>query len=761
MRGLTVLRRLTQPLRWLIVALCVCWLGLRLVPVPRLLDPATGSRALYDKGGGLLTLSLSADEKYRLYTPAGEISSAFKQATMLYEDRRFFLHPGVNPIALVRSAVQTALHPDRPVGGSTLTMQLARLRFGLKTRSVFGKLEQMFWALVLERHYSKEEILEAYLNLAPYGANIEGIGAASLAYFHKPARDLTVNESMSLAVLPQHPSRRWRKSGEADLEQARQRLAGMWREATGSEAVPRDLLFSAADVPNSAPHLFSRLRKLHPDAAELRSTLDPELQRDAENVLASNLARFADLGVHNGSVLLAELPNLDVRAYVGSADYLSTDINGFVNGLNAPRSPGSLLKPFIYALALDQGKIIPETMLLDVPLRLASYKPENFERNFLGPISAANALVRSRNIPALELFRSLEEHAFYKFLGDAGVGRLAVEDHYGIALVLGGLGVSAEEAAQLYGVIGNRGEMGKLRFFTDEKIVAAKSKLLSPEASFLVEEMLSRNPPALGRFRSRRIPWKTGTSYASKDAWAAGIVGDYVMVVWLGNFDGTPNPNLVGRDFAGPVFFSMVDRMLSRGEIISPPSQGDLKLKKVEVCALSGALPSSDCPHRKESWFIPGKSPIKTCEVHKRIELNPATGLRSCAGPRGDSKVFEVWSSDMQELFLRAGLKRGLPPAYDEECSMPSNTSQGLRIISPEEHLDYFIESHRDLELEFLVSAPGDAKSVAWFVNDQPVAQVVPTKAVYWKAKAGDFEVRAVDDLGRASKVTIKVAPKV
>jgi len=740
--------------------LALAWLGLALVKPPPLTTARPASKALFDRRGELLSLSLSSDERYRVPVAYAQLSPEIVRATLLYEDRYFFVHLGVNPFSLVRGALITMIAPQRPIGGSTITMQLARMELGLSTRSAGGKLAQMFWALVLERHYSKEQILEAYLNVAPYGANIEGIGAASLVYFRKSAGHLSCGEAVTLAVLPQNPALRWKASGAGDLDSARQLLIARLAR-NGEDVVAKDFLYSPADIPARAPHFFQRVRELFPDRSEFSSTIDPDLQRDSEEVLQSILAGFSEYGVRNGTILIAELPQMKVRAYVGSAGYLRPEISGFVNGLAAQRSPGSLLKPFLYGLALDQGIIAPETMLRDVPIRLSSYVPENFERNFLGPISASDALVRSRNIPALELFRALAPGSLYHLLGDAGVTRLRSEEYYGIALVLGGLGVTSEEIAQLYGILGGGGVMRPLRFLDDVPPGGEGRKVLSPEAAFLVTDMLSRNPPALGKFRQQHIPWKTGTSYGSRDAWAVGLVGEYVVAVWLGEFDGKPNPNLVGRDLAGPVFFSVVDRLRTRAVAPIAANPSSLNVKKVEVCALSGALPGPDCPHRKKSWFIPGVSPIATCDIHRKVAVDEASGLRLCPGEHGGSeRVYEFWDSGMQKLFVQAGLRRATPPAYEPRCGIPPSGSEEIRIISPEQHVEYRLEPHRGLELELVASVPADARQLYWFCDDALIGQVDPSRSIHWKAKVGRFLFRAVDDRGRATSVRVRILPQ-
>ncbi|MFN8390828.1 MAG: penicillin-binding protein 1C [Bdellovibrionota bacterium] len=756
------LRKLSRIALWGFGALALGWSALGLVPAPTLSEGPAGSKALFDSRGDLLSLSISGDERYRLTIPYREVSPAMVRAALLYEDKHFFGHFGVNPLSLVRGAAMTLLSPHQPIGGSTITMQVARMRLGLNTRSILGKLNQIFWALVLERHYSKTEILEAYFNLAPYGANIEGVGAASLVYFRKPASRLTQSEAVTLAVIPQNPSLRWKRAGRKDLDEARDILAARFSGKGEGKLIPKDFAYSPADIPSHAPHFLNRMEKLYPQRNEFASTLDADLQRDSEEVLQQTLASFSDLGVRNGTILIAELPEMKVRAYVGSASYLNHDINGFVNGLEAQRSPGSVLKPFIYGLALDQGLILPETMLRDVPIRLSSYVPENFEHNFLGPIPASDALVRSRNIPALELFRTLAPGSFYHFLNDGGVSRMKSEEYYGIALVLGGLGTTSEEIAQLYGILGSGGVMRPLEFLADEPPPPEGRRLLSKEAAYIVLDMLSKNPPALGKFRQQHIPWKTGTSYGSRDAWSVGLVGNYIVSVWLGEFDGKPNPNLVGRDLAGPVFFSVVDRLRSRGILPTTPSARGLNLKKVEVCALSGALPGPDCPHRKQSWFIPGVSPIKTCDIHRKVQVDPQSGLRMCPGEHGgEDKVFEFWESNMQKVFVQAGLRRALPPPYEQRCGMAATDSGDIRIISPEQHVEYRLEPHRGLELELSASVPADAKQLFWFADDVLIGQVAPTLSLHWQAKVGHFLFRAVDDRGRSASVNVRVLPQV
>jgi penicillin-binding protein 1C len=373
-------------------------IAFRLWPQPSLADTLGTSRAVYSSGGELLRLTLAPDQQYRLWTPLEGISPTLVEAVLAYEDRSFYWHPGVNPVALARAAVSMASRQRRQ-GGSTLTMQLARRLYGINSRSMTGKLAQILGALWLELRYSKHDILQAYLNTAPYGGNMEGVGAASLVYFRKPASQLSLPEALTLAVIPQNPVKRIAERGRnADLQAARQRLITIWaqRNPQALEQMPEvQLGLNAAarsSLPFIAPHATDMLLAQHPDEREIHSTIDLRMQRTLERVLSQYLKGRADIGLSNASALLLDASNMQVRAVIGSADHRNDAISGQVNGTLAKRSPGSTLKPFIYALALDQGLLHPKTVLKDAPTSFGPFSPENFDNRFAGPIAAQDAL---------------------------------------------------------------------------------------------------------------------------------------------------------------------------------------------------------------------------------------------------------------------------------------------------------------------------------------------------------------------------------
>ncbi|MDJ0911850.1 MAG: penicillin-binding protein 1C, partial [Woeseiaceae bacterium] len=622
------LRRIGRWLLWLGgCSVVVAAIAIAFCPKPDLYGDVSFSTAVYDRDGELLRLFLADDDHYRLRVSLDDVAQSAIDATLTYEDRHFYRHPGVNPAALVRGAWTTYVTRDRMMGGSTISMQVARMRFDLETTTIFGKLVQIARAIQLERHYEKDEILEAWLNLAPYGGNVEGVGTASLVYFGKPASELSLPEAFALAVIPQNPAKRLPVSGDGYLETfaARDRLLAAWIDRFGIDDETRaqfDMplrVYSATDLPFGAPHFVQRASRSADEV--VRTTLDSTLQHVVEARIDSFVERAESRGIRNASAMVIDWRTMEVLASVGSANYFDASIEGQVDGTHAKRSPGSTLKPLVYGMALDQGLIHPMTMLRDAPQRFAAYAPENFDRGFLGPVFARDALTLSRNVPAADLLYRVGTHEFYGLLEEASVGELQSPDHYGLAAVLGGIELTMEELVSLYAMLANDGVWRPLRTEHGPSTFGGQ-RLLSAEASFLVLDMLRDNPrpdalslpTASGEVS---IAWKTGTSFAFRDAWTVGVAGPYVIAVWVGNFDGSGNPALVGREAAAPLFFSIADAIDT--DTSRPEPTPDMNLIRVDVCARTGDLPGRHCPSTTETWFIPGVSPIRVSDVHRVV----------------------------------------------------------------------------------------------------------------------------------------------
>lgn len=738
------------------------------IPKGPLMDNFTFSSAVYDKNGHLMRLTLSRDDKYRLFIPLEKIPDNAKKALILYEDKNFYTHVGVDPSALIRATV-SMLTGGRKQGASTITMQLARLIYDIDSTTFWGKIEQMGRAIQIERHYSKDEILQSYFNLAPYGDNIEGLGAAALIYFHSDVQKLSLPEVITLTVVPQNPAKRNPNKNTADLSKARQRLNILWQNAYPNDAQNAYLnlpvkVYKRSQMPFLAPHFTSHV--LIQAQGSVVSTLDMPLQKRLEGIVQNYLNRKKEYGLKNAAVMVADAQTMEVVSYIGSADFFSTPISGQVDGLKARRSPGSAMKPFIYALALDEGLIHPLTMLKDVPKSYAFYSPENFDHGYRGVVTATSALVYSLNIPAVELLQKLSPHAFYALLQKSGIQHLKSEDFYGLALALGGFEINMHEMVKMYGALANGGISRDLKFVKGEdeteSEIQKNSFLFSPEAAFLTLEMLKYNEP-VDKNKSIPVYWKTGTSYSYKDAWSVGIAGKYIIGVWIGNFDGTPNSSFVGRTAAAPLFFEIV-RTLQKNDDFSKTvlSLSGLNIAKVDICRPTGDIANADCPDTVQSWFIPGVSPIKLSRVHRRVAIDKKTQLRACrhTPPTTELKVYEFWPTDVLNAFERAGISKKTPPPFMTTCDINAYY-QGMapQIVYPVSNIVHLVRSHKldDEKIILKAAADSDAERIYWFMDESLLGTTAPNDTLAVKAVIGMHEIKAVDNLGRSATKKVRI----
>ena len=731
------------------------------------------STAIWSADGELLHVTRAADDQFRLWVPLSQISPVLVEAVLLKEDRWFYLNPGVNPVALVRAGLRTYRGGVRQ-GGSTVTMQLARMLYRLNTKTVRGKLRQVAAALWLEARYSKHDLLEAYLNVLPFGGNLQGVDAASRVYFGTSPDRISLGQALTLAVIPQRPASRAGGGAPSDqsLLAARARLAQLWVERHGDDADAArqlDLPIVAGPrfgMPHQAPHFTDAVLASQPGrVGRIDTTLDTRLQRVLERQIDRYLVEHGSRGIRNVAALLVDTRDMAVQAWVGSADYWNDAIDGQVNGVLAKRSPGSTLKPFVYALALDQGVLHPQTIVRDLPTSFGPFAPENFDGRFFGPISAETALIRSRNVPAVWVASQLTQPGFYQFLQTAGVREMRSESFYGLALTLGGGEVTLEELASMYAMLANDGVRRPLRFEPFEPR-AEGVRLLSAEASFITIDMLRHNqrPDDDGTIpvRSRwPVAWKTGTSWGFRDAWSAGLLGPYVLVVWIGDFRGRGNPAFVGVDAAAPLFFRIADAInLARADEPVAPMPPPPGVSRVAVCVDSGELPNADCPRTIDTWYIPGKSPIRVSQLHRAVAIDPLTGRPSCppyaAGTRFE--VFEFWSSDMLHLFRQAGIPRRMPPALPA-CAT-DHFSEPPRISSPLRHVSYAVRRAGPQEgIALEASTAADVRNVFWFDGSVLIGRrPVTDGALPWRpAAAGLHVIRIVDDHGRSAERDVEV----
>ena len=774
----------------LVFALLVIYAIIKIFFTPPLLSDTHFGRAYFDRNGNLMRITLSADDKYRLFTPLADISEYVQRATILYEDKYFKFHPGVNPVALVRAAKNYFTSGARPVGASTITMQVARIKYDLDTRKIPGKLIQIAAAIYIDLFYSKDEILEAYLNLAPYGGNIESIGAASLIYFGKPARDLTKIEAITLSTIPQNPTKRGLNTdaGLANIINMRGDLVRRWIDINPTDAGLETLanmplnVRTTRDLPFYAPHFInyeiSQRRNYWNDLGArdsvVNTTLDLNLQSAMERTLQNQINSRAHLGIHNAAAILVNYKTMETLAYIGSANYFDKSIYGENDGVHARRSPGSTLKPLIYATAVDMGYIHGMTLLKDAKINFGVYAPENADSEFYGPVLARDALTHSRNIPAINLLRKIGTRNFYNILAASGVTNLKSPEWYGISVALGGAEVSMFELADIYATMANLGMRYDIITNTDTPRGDGK-QILTPEAFFITLDMLARQstptkniPFARKQTETLRHYWKTGTSSSFRDAWTAGIFGDFVLVVWVGNFDGTPNNAFSGAKAAAPIYFSLAETIEKYYAANGAPlhnnnfMRDNLNIAEIEMCDGVGGLAGKYCPKTVRAYFIPGKSPIETSSVYRAVPIDNATGLRACTYDAATTHmaVFEFWDAEYLDMFRRAGITRNTPPPFMPGCDLDDivETRAAPVITSPLDGTRAVIVSDKNHEpVAFQAVSDMPAAKIFWFLDDEMIGTTLSGQTFTHHVSIGTHTVRITDEMGGGARINFSV----
>jgi penicillin-binding protein 1C len=531
------------------------------------------STLVLDRDGRLLRAFTTTDGRWRLPLRAAEADPRFLAMLMAYEDRRFETHRGVDPWAMLRAASQALTNGRIVSGGSTLTMQVARLIEPREERSFTAKLRQVIRAVQLERRFDKREILALYLTLAPYGGNIEGVRAASFAYFGKEPRRLSYAEAALLVALPQSPELRRPDRFAERARHARDRVLdiaaarGLVDRYEADMAKAEALPLERRAVPILAAHASEAAVKAEPASKIVRLSIDARLQASLEALVVE---RVAALGPKlSGAMVVVDNATGEVRAHVGSADYFSVERAGAVDAAQAIRSPGSALKPFIYALAFEEGIAHPETILEDRPARYGGYVPENFDLSYQGTVTARRALQLSLNVPAVELLSELGPARFLARLRGAGVDIVVPKDSTpGLALGLGGLGIRLTDLARLYVGLARGGDVPALTWRAHEG--TESRRLTEPVAAWYVTDTLKGAPPPVNALPGR-FSFKTGTSYGYRDAWSVGYDRRYTVAVWVGRPDGAAVSGLVGRVAAAPILFDAFARIGGDAETIAAP----------------------------------------------------------------------------------------------------------------------------------------------------------------------------------------------
>jgi penicillin-binding protein 1C len=594
------------------------------------------STTIVDRNGKLLRAYAMADGRWRLPVSAtNDVDPGYLNVLLAFEDQRFYGHHGVDPLALLRAGFQLATRGHIVSGGSTVTMQLARLMEPRRERSLYAKLRQIVRAVELERQLSKEEILDLYLALAPYGGNLEGIRAASIAYFGKEPKRLTLAESALLVALPQSPETRrldrYPEAARAARDRVLDRMVEEKRitsdDATQAKAVSVSRLRKS--IPILAPHASDQAVAIMKDAPVIHLTLDSRLQKVLEPLAHD---RAIALGPNvSVAIMVVDNESGDVLAHVGSADYFDDSRAGQVDMTRAVRSPGSTLKPFIYGLAFEDGFVHPESLIDDRPIRFGSYAPENFDQTFQGTVPVRKALQLSLNVPAIALLDRVGSSRLAARLRQAGANLVLPKDEApGLAMGLGGVGVTLQDLALLYAGLPRLGTTRRLReIMRDGDDERDPLRLMDQVSAWQVGNVLLGTPPPENAV-ANRIAFKTGTSYGYRDAWSVGFDGHMTIGVWVGRPDGAPVPGLIGRVAAAPILFDAFARTGKLPAALPKPPKGALVASNAKLpLPLHRFRPFGELVRAGGEQALHIQFPLNG----SRIELDRSTGAEASAMP--------------------------------------------------------------------------------------------------------------------------------
>ncbi|PKP08184.1 MAG: penicillin-binding protein 1C [Bacteroidetes bacterium HGW-Bacteroidetes-4] len=732
-----------------------------------------------DEAGRFLRVFLNKQEQW-CFSPQIEqqVPEKLKKAVTLFEDEYYYRHPGVNPVSVIRALKQNLNEGKIVSGASTLTMQVARIRQGNK-RTYWNKLKELAEAFKLEVHFTKDELLKLYLDHAPYGANIQGYQAASYRYFGKNPSELSWAEAATLAVLPNAPGLIFPSKKNHLLKEKRDRLLLKLHQSGAMDKTSYELA-ALEPVPNSiyifgmaAAHFAQFVKSKHTDETYIRTTLNFDLQHRVESLISWQAIRLRNQGIKNVALLVAETQSGKIKAYAGSQDFFDFEFQGQVNGVLAPRSSGSVLKPFLYALAIDGGLIMPQTLVKDVPTYFNAFSPHNADEKFYGMVTAQEALVRSLNVPAVRLLNAFGVYQFYTFLKQAGVTTLFREaDNYGLPLIIGGAEVNLFEMALLYRGLANYGTFSPLIYQDkDSSLQRGETKsLISPAASYLTLQMLNElKRPGLEyhwqKFQhQRQLAWKTGTSYGHKDAWAIGVSPEWTIAVWVGNFDGEGNAQLAGTTSAGPLLFDVFNALPHNPDTYGFNNPLD-DIKTLVLCRETGYLAGQHCIHTDTVEAPIYMEPLRLCPYHHTIQVNADETMAVCSHcwkPGHHAKKVLSFPPDVvHQLRLRGQVSEKIP-SHNPECGKQT-AENPMQFIYPKDSSYLWLPRDFDGAYQKLVCRLAHThpeKQVFWYLNDVYMGTSRQTHNKAIEFSTGWQKLKVTDDEGNSHTATFFVESK-
>jgi penicillin-binding protein 1C len=760
-------RRTGKRLLIAIAALFLAFLFLNWAfPLP---DRIEYSTIITDNKGEVIHAYLTSDQQWRMKTDLSEISPLLRKTIIEKEDKYFYYHPGVNPIAMARAFFKNGWRMRRTSGASTITMQVARA-LEPKKRTYWNKLKEIFRAFQLEWKYSKDEILQMYLNKVPYGGNIEGVKSASIFYFRKNPDHLSLAEITALSIIPNRPSSLVvGKNNDLIVEERNKWLLEFAREKVFSEkeiadALKEPLTATRGGAPHFIPHLAWKLKK-QSTGDIIRTPVELNTQRKIEKLVKDYSRELNLKNIHNAAVIVIDNATHRVISYTGSADFKDTTDGGQVNGADAVRQPGSTLKPLLYGLCIDEGLLTPKMVINDVPVNYQGYAPENYDRKFRGYTTMEFALEHSLNIPAVKSLKMLGKDKLIRKLAVCDFEQVKKDQKkLGLSMILGGCGATLEELTGLYSVFANEGMYYRPVYRIDDTAPAAGQRILSPAATFMINETLSKvNRPDFplnweSTVHLPKIGWKTGTSYGRRDAWSIGYNKRYTVGVWVGNFSATGVPELSGASVATPLLFTVFNTIDYDDDQswYSQPKDCDLRI----VCSETGLPPADVCTNLVTDYFIPLVSPSKKCDNTQEVMVSPDEKIsycRLCAPPSGYKKKFyKLIAPEMKEYFEENGIAFQQIPAHNPQCEKLFREG-GPVVVSPANGNEYLISKKDPEPLQLRCRVSNDVAKVYWYINNKYYRSTPAGSRQFFIPEEGPVKISCTDDKGRNRDVWIRV----
>ncbi len=753
--------------------------------LPKQLFKAPKATVIESKEGKLIGAKIAKDGQWR-FPKRDSIPFKFEKCILQFEDAYFYEHFGFNPVSIAKAFKQNIHSNTIKRGGSTITQQVIRLSRQNKKRTYFEKLKELILATRLEFRYSKKEILNLYASYAPFGGNVIGIDAASWRYFGRKPKNLSWAETATLAVLPNAPSLIYPGKNQMRLLKKRNRLLKkLWKNkiidsTTYRLSILEKLPQKPYSLPQIAPHLLQKAVKEHPGKI-IKTSVDYQLQQEVNQIVKNHYNELKQNQIFNIAVLVLDIENRKVLAYVGNSPTDKAHQKD-VNVIHKPRSTGSILKPFLYAAMLDQGELLPKTLIADVPTQIANYRPINFNKKYDGAVFADEALSRSLNVPAVKMLQQFGVNRFYYYLQKLQLKDIKFQaNHYGLSLILGGAESSLWDICKSFANLSstiNHYDSLKAKYYTNEftepsylknynfnlgKIIPEKTVYDAGSVFLTYKALREVTRPEVNQNweffeNSKAIAWKTGTSFGFRDAWAVGTTKKYVVGVWVGNADGEGRPGIVGVQAAAPILFEVFDKLPKTKWFTTPFDE----LVKIPVCAKSGYRASFNC-EKTDSIFVP-RSGLKTkpCPFHKIIHLDITETYQVNAScyplTKMQHKKWFVLPLLMAYYYKQKNTEYQELPPFKEGCiSEKENT---IEFIYPKNNTTIFLPknfSGKKNDVILKVALRNPQCKLYWYLNNRFVGTTQDIHELGIIPKPGEYTLTVMDEFGNEKSCTIRI----